>query len=99
MTLTKLSEITSAQMAEFLRLPDPTVDDYNTLNSFMNIAIAYIEQYTGRTEAELDDLQDVMIAALILVQDMWDNRTMYVDRTNVNKVVDSILNLHQVNLL
>lgn len=99
MTLTKLSEITSAQMAEFLRLPDPTVDDYNTLNSFMNIAIAYIEQYTGRTEAELDDLQDVMIAALILVQDMWDNRTMYVDSTNVNKVVDSILNLHQVNLL
>ena len=99
MTLTKLSEITSAQMAEFLRLPDPTVDDYNTLNSFMNIAIAYIEQYTGRTEAELDDLPDVMIAALILVQDMWDNRTMYVDSTNVNKVVDSILNLHQVNLL
>ena len=99
MTLTKLSEITSAQMAEFIRLPDPTVDDYNTLNSFMNIAIAYIEQYTGRTEAELDDLQDVMIAALILVQDMWDNRTMYVDSTNVNKVVDSILNLHQVNLL
>lgn len=99
MTLTKLSEITSAQMAEFIRLPDPTVDDFNTLNSFMSIAIAYIEQYTGKTAEELDELQDVMIAALILVQDMWDNRTMYVDSTNSNKVVDSILNLHQVNLL
>ena len=99
MTLTKLSEITSAQMAEFIRLPDPTVDDFNTLNSFMDIAIAYIEQYTGRTAKELDELQDVMIAALILVQDMWDNRALYVDSTNSNKVVDSILGLHQVNLL
>lgn len=99
MTLTKLSEITSAQMAEFIRLPDPTVDDFNTLNSFMEIACSYIEQYTGRTIEELDELQDVMIAALILVQDMWDNRTLYVDSTNSNKVVDSILGLHQVNLL
>lgn len=99
MTLTKLSSITSANMAEFIRLPDPTVDDYNTLNSFMEIACAYIEQFTGRTIEELDELQDVMIAALILVQDMWDNRTMYVDSTNSNKVVDSILGMHQVNLL
>jgi len=36
---------------------------------------------------------------LVLVQDMWDNRTLYVDKSNVNKVVDSILGLHAVNLL
>ena len=47
----------------------------------------------------LDDLQDVIIVVMILVQDMWDNRTLYVDESGVNKVVESILGLHSVNLL
>jgi len=55
--------------------------------------------YTGRTLEELDELQDVIIVILILVQDMYDNRTLYVDSTNINHVVESILDLHSVNLL
>jgi hypothetical protein len=30
---------------------------------------------------------------------MWDNRTLYVDNANLNKVVDVILGMHCVNFL
>ena len=99
MYVQKISEITSQNMAEYLRLPDPTVDDLNTLNTLMDVAIDYIAKYTGRTAKELDEFNDIVIVGLILVQDMWDNRTMYVDNSNMNKTVESILNLHVVNLL
>lgn len=99
MYVQKISEITSRNMAEYLRLPDPSVDDLNTLNTLMEVAIDYIAKYTGRTKEELDEYNDMVIVGLALVQDMWDNRTMYVDNSNVNKVVESILNLYVVNLL
>lgn len=99
MYVQKISEITSQNMAEYLRLPDPTIDDLNTLNTLMDVAIDYMAKYTGRTAEELDEFNDMVIVALILVQDMWDNRTMYVENTNMNRTVESILNLHVVNLL
>jgi len=36
---------------------------------------------------------------MILCQDMYDNRSMYVDKNNLNKVVETILGMHSVNLL
>lgn len=99
MYVQKISEITSQNMAEYLRLPDPSHDDLNTLNTLMDVAIDYIAKYTGHTKEELDEYNDMVIVGLALVQDMWDNRTMYVENSNVNKVVESILNLYVVNLL
>lgn len=99
MTVSKISDITSGNLAEYLHLPDPDVNDYTTLNTMLDVAVAYMTSYTGRSEEELDELNDMVIVAFVLVQDMWDNRTMYVDGANVNKVVDTILGMHQVNLL
>lgn len=99
MNVTKVSEITAQDLAEYLRLVDPTQDDLNTLNSLLTVAKVYVGEYTGRQISELDDYRDIVIVVMILVQDMWDNRTLYVDTNNANKVVESILNLHSVNLL
>ena len=55
--------------------------------------------YTGRTETELDSYQDFVVVVLVLVQDMYDNRTMYVDSNNLNTVVETILGMHSTNLL
>lgn len=98
MNVTKVSDITSTDLAEYLRL-DATEEDLNTLNSLLSVAINYVKQYTGRTDEELDTLGDVPIVIFILVQDMWDNRTLYPESNNANKVVESILGLHSVNLL
>ena len=99
MTVQKVSEITAQDLAEYLRLVDPDQNDLNTLNTLLTVAKVYVGEYTGRTIQELDEYRDIIIAVMILVQDMWDNRTLYVDTNNANKVVESILGLHSVNLL
>ena len=99
MQITKVSDITPQDLAEYIRLVDPTQDDYNTLNTLLTVAKVYVGEHTGRTIQDLDDYKDVIIVILILVQDMWDNRTLYVDSDKANKVVESILGLHAVNLL
>ena len=97
--ITKVSDITYQDIAEYLRLPEVSQDDINTLNNLISISKTFITNYTGRTTAELDNFQDFVIVVLILRQDMWDNRTLYVDNSNINKVVDTILGMHSVNLL
>jgi hypothetical protein len=97
--ITKVSEITTDDLADYLRITEVTEDDTNTLATLLTVAKTYVTKYTGQTLESLDDLQDVIIVVLILVQDMWDNRTLYVDTNNANKVVESILGLHSVNLL
>ena len=55
--------------------------------------------YTGLNEAAIDTHEDITIAVLVLVSDMYDNRQMTVDKNNVNRVVDTILGMYCVNLL
>ncbi len=97
--ISKVSEVTPEDVAEYLRLPEVTDGDTNTLNNLIGIAKTYISNYTGRSQEELDNYQDFVIVLLVLVQDMWDNRTLYVDSNNLNSVVEMILGLHSVNLL
>lgn len=96
-SITKVSEITYEDLAEYIRLDEVSSDDINTLNNLLNVAKTFITSYTGREE--LDDFADFVIVVFILVQDMWDNRALYVDKTNLNKVVECILGMHCVNLL
>ena len=95
--ITKVSDITAQDLADYIRLIDYSNDDLQTLNNLLNVATTFITNYTGRTS--LDDYQDFVIVVFILVQDMWDNRTLYVDKNNLNKVVETILGMHSVNLL
>lgn len=95
--ISKVSDITYEDVAEYIRLDELTEDDINTLNNLIDIAKTFIRNYTGRTD--LDVFQDFVIVVLVLCQDMWDNRTLYVDKTNLNYVVESILGMHSVNLL
>lgn len=97
--ISKVSDITAEDIADYLRIDELTDGDTQTLNNLLEIAKTYIESYTGRSEQELDNYQDFVIVALVLVQDMYDNRTMYVDSTNLNTVVETILGMHSVNLL
>lgn len=97
--LTKVSDITYEDVADYLRLAEIDSDDINTLNNLLSVAKTFIINYTGRTSEELDNYQDFVIVVFVLCQDMWDNRTMYVDSKNLNNVIESILGMHSVNLL
>ena len=97
--ITKVSEITYQDVAEYIRLCEISQSDQNTLTNLINISIDYISKYTGVAKENLDNYNDMVIVVFILCQDMWDNRTMYVDNSNLNKVVETILGMHCINLL
>lgn len=97
--LTKVSEITYSDVADYIRLVEITQDYQNTLNNLIGIAKTFIASYTGHTIEELDDYQDFIIVVFILCQDMWDNRTLYVDKATLSYPVETILNMHSINLL
>lgn len=99
MTINKVSDITATDVAEYLRLDDVTTSDTNTLNTMIAVAKSYISNYTGHTETELDSYKDFVIVVLILCQDMWDNRALYVDKSTLNDTVETILSMHSINLL
>ena len=99
--VSKVSEITIDDVARYIR-----VDDYeeSEIETYLNIAKSYISSYTGipvaNDEGEsLDDFPDFVIVAYILCQDMYDNRTMYVDKNNINRTVQTILDMHARNYL
>ena len=95
--ITKVSEITVNYLAEYLRIYDIDENEIELLNNLLNVAKAYIKSYTGQND--LDKYQDFVIVTLVLVQDMYDNRTLYVNTKNLNTVVETILGMHSVNLL
>lgn len=96
-TITKVSEITAQDIAEYLRLDEVDESELAMLNTMLGVAKQFITDYTGQTD--LDKYQTFVDAVYVLCQDMWDNRTMYVDKLNLNKVVQAILGMHSVNLL
>ena len=97
--IAKVSDISPLDLAEFLRIADPSENDLQLLGSLLNSAVSYVKNYTGLNATEIDNIVEFIDVVFILVQDMYDNRTLYVDNQNVNKVVDSILGMHSINLL
>lgn len=90
----KVSEITYREIAEYIRLTEVSEEDMSLLNNLINIAKAYLKENTG--VEDLDEFNDFVIVIFILCQDMYDNRTLYMDNTNMNKVVESIIGMHTV---
>lgn len=97
--ISKVSDITANDVADYIRLVDFTDEDTNTLNNLIGIAKTFIMNYTGHALEDLDNFQDFVIVVLILCQDMWDNRTLYVDKGTLSYPVETILGMHSINLL
>ena len=95
----KVSDITTSDLAEYLRLDEVSADDTKFLNTLLTVAKVFIGEYTGHNIQEMNQYRDFVIVVFVLVQDMWDNRALYVDKTNLNNVVETILGMHSVNLL
>lgn len=78
------------------------------LEPIMAAAKSYISSYTGikiakenvdDTSKTIDDYDDFYIVFMVLCQDMYDTRALYTEKSNVNKTVSCILDMHRVNLL
>lgn len=102
----KVSEITVDDIINYLRLTEVSQDERSELELYLKIAKNYIENYTGipqesenGEEETLDSYSDFIIVVYVLCQDMYDNRTMYVEGKNINITVKTILDMHTRNNL
>ena len=92
----KISEVTLEIVSNYLRL------DFEEplLPLMLSGAKAYIISYTGiKEDIDLDSKEDLTMAYLALISDMYDNRSATVEKDKVNKIVDTILNMYCINLL
>ena len=91
----KVSTITENDIANYIRLQEVDEADKKLLTALITIAKKFITENTG--VKDLDEYDDFLIVVFILCQDMYDNRTLYVDKSNLNKVVETILGMHSQN--
>ena len=104
--MAKVSEITINDITNYIRLSEVSDEEKKQLEIYLKIAKNYISNYTGIPETSttegaetLDSYADFVIVVYVLCQDMYDNRSMYVDGKSINKVVQTILDMHTRNNL
>ncbi|WP_298126429.1 head-tail connector protein [uncultured Clostridium sp.] len=93
----KISEVTITDLKEYANI-DHDYDD----KIFSNILLsskAYIKSYTGLNQEQIDEKEELTIALMILCNEMYENRIYTVENDKVNKIVNSILDMHSINLL
>ncbi|MFW5675663.1 MAG: head-tail connector protein [Acetivibrio ethanolgignens] len=95
----KVSEITDDVIQEYLRIDEPDESEKVLLEGIKQAAIQYTLGYTGMEQEELDDHEDITLAVLALISDMYDNRAIQAKETGTNRIVESILGLYSKNLL
>ena len=94
----KISEILPEDIVRYARLNEDEYDEH-LLKAIMEAAKQYISGYTGVPLEQLDDHEDFSIVYMILCEDMYDNRSLTAENTDMNCVVETILGMHSRNLI
>ena len=96
----KLSEIDVPFVKEYLR-QDGDEDD-KLIGAILEGAKDYIVKYTGQSLEQLEESEDLTIAVLVLVAELYDNRTISVNKRvnlRINSMLESLIGRYSVNLL
>jgi uncharacterized phage protein (predicted DNA packaging) len=97
----KVSEITLEDIKQHLRVDFNDDDLY--IEGLLISAKSYVKNYTGLDGAKIDTIAELTNVVLMIVADLYENRgtagTSYKTGESINKIYDSMLNMHCVNLL
>lgn len=74
-------------------------EDLILIEAMKEAAIAYTCGQTGLSKEGLDEFEDITIAVLDVISSMWDDRSITIDRSTLNPLVEDILFMHSINLL
>lgn len=97
----KISTINAEDIMNYLRIAesDRDINLKNDIETYLKIAKKFIQDETGLDAKEIDEHDDLIIIVYVLCQEFYDNRSLYVDEKNLNRVYETILGRHRVNLL
>lgn len=91
----KLSEIDVNLASQYIKVDDDEYDEA-ILKLSIHGAIDYIKGATNLSIEELDQLNNITIAALMLISDFYDNRGVQIEsNTKVNNMLTSILSMNR----
>ncbi len=91
-----VSEITVNTLKDWLGISD---GDETALTACLAAAKSRAVGYTGLTLAQLDEHEDITIAVLGLVSDFYTNNRPDTAQIFMNKMSQSLLDMHSKNLL
>lgn len=95
----KISELTSEMVKDYTGISDDDSDDI-VGSLLMPAAKAYIIGYTGLTEEQIDEHEDLAMAFCVLVNDMFTQRDYTLSlHKQVAPTVKNILSMYAVNHL
>lgn len=95
----RISALTTDTIKNYIRVDGEALQT-DVLNLAIHSAKSFISDYTGLSKDELDNYEDLSLAFLVLVQDIYDNRALQSDpKTSVNATVQTILDMHRRTLL
>ncbi len=91
----KISELQDSAIKEFCGIDD----DCTLLDAYKTAAKQFIIGYTGLTEDELGEHEDLSLVYLVLINDMSFNRDYTVNKDTINPTVKTILSMYSKNYL
>lgn len=92
----KINEVTADLLMNYCNAYE---EDKQLLEIFKDASVSYIKSHSGLTVEEMNSLDDLTVALLVLVSGMFDSRSIECDKDKVNLILDSILGLHSRNLV
>lgn len=93
----KVSEITLEDIKSYIRLDSDDEDSF--LNAVLTGSKSFIKSYTGLDDEKIDEKEDLTLPIFVLCAEMYDNRQFTVDKATLNPIIQSILDMHSINLL
>ncbi|MFT8349472.1 head-tail connector protein [Clostridium saccharoperbutylacetonicum] len=92
----KINEVTTDVLINYCNAYE---EDKQLLEIFKDASVQYIKSHTGLTNEEMNVLDDLTVALLVLVSGMFDSKSLECSKDKVNLILDSILGLHSKNLV
>lgn len=93
----KVSEITLDTIKNYIRIDSDDEDIF--LDAVLSGSKSFISNYTGLSDEEIEEKQDLSLVVFVLCAEMYDNRQFTVDKDTLNPIAKSILDMHSINLL
>lgn len=95
------SELTKETICCHLRIDPSMIDgaEWHYIQALHRSAIDYVSIHCHRSYEYIDKHEDLAIAVLVLISDLYDERGMYVDSSHSNRTVETILSHHDQNFI